>query len=188
MSPATSRHRPVVLHAAVEVLAEQGAHGLTHGAVDARAGLPRGSTSNYFRTREALLGGVLDHILEQDRRLAEESAVVGRLDEETLAAFVIAVTERRCGPDRSLSLARYALFLEASTHPALAERVAAARRRLNELIDHLLTQAGADDPAGGQRIAAAMDGYILGTVSHGAIDASAADILRPVVASAFGRS
>lgn len=190
MSPATSRHRPAVLHAAVDVLAEHGVHGLTHGAVDSRAGLPRGSTSNYYRTREALLGGVLDHILEQDEREATESEAIDldRLDEETLATFLVAVTERRCGPDRPLTLARYAIFLEAATHPALAERVSAARRVLNRLIDDLLARTGADDPAGGQRIAATIDGYLLGMVSHGAISASADDVLRPVVASAFGHS
>src|SRR5262245_42599709 len=47
----------VLLDAAIEVLAERGTRGLTHRAVDARAGLPLGSTSNRFRTRNALLGG-----------------------------------------------------------------------------------------------------------------------------------
>ena len=185
MSPATSRHRPAVLQAAVEVLAAQGARGLTHGAVDDHAGLPKGSTSNYYRTRDALLGGVLDHILEQDRRRTVELADSELSDAATLTTALAALADRQCGRDRELTLARYAVFLEAAVHPALAERVAAARHALNRMIDALLTRAGALDPAGGQRIAATMDGYILGRVSHGAITASAEDILRPVVASAF---
>lgn len=40
----------------IELLGTQGLRALTHGRVDARAGLPRGSTSNHFRTRQALLG------------------------------------------------------------------------------------------------------------------------------------
>lgn len=188
MSPATSRHRPALLRAAVEVLAEQGVRGLTHGAVDTRAGLPRGSTSNYYRTREALLGGVLDHILEQDERSSVELGGLdpAALDERILTDSLVALTAYHCGPGRALTLARYAIFLEAATRPELADRVAEARRALNRMIEQLLTRAGAGDPAaGGQRIAATMDGYILGTVSHGAITASADEILTPVVASAF---
>jgi AcrR family transcriptional regulator len=52
--------------AAIAVLAEQGARGLTHRAVDAAAGLPPGTTSNYARTRAALLTLALARIAELD--------------------------------------------------------------------------------------------------------------------------
>ncbi|HEX5919668.1 MAG TPA: TetR family transcriptional regulator, partial [Nocardioides sp.] len=42
--------RTVLLDAALELVGTQGMRGLTHRAVDAAAGLPAGSTSNYFRT------------------------------------------------------------------------------------------------------------------------------------------
>ena len=57
--------------AAIAVLADQGARGLTHRAVDRAAGLPPGTTSNYARTREALLTLALARIAELD---AEEGA------------------------------------------------------------------------------------------------------------------
>jgi Tetracyclin repressor-like, C-terminal domain len=57
--------------AAIAVLADQGARGLTHRAVDQAAGLPLGTTSNYARTREALLTLALTRIAELD---AAESA------------------------------------------------------------------------------------------------------------------
>ncbi|MYS04964.1 TetR family transcriptional regulator, partial [Streptomyces sp. SID6041] len=41
--------------AALDLLVERGMRGLTHRAVDERAGLPQGSTSNHARTRQALL-------------------------------------------------------------------------------------------------------------------------------------
>src|ERR1700742_1194044 len=47
--------RALVADAAIAVLAESGAGGLTHRAVDVAAQLPDGTTSNYFRTRVALL-------------------------------------------------------------------------------------------------------------------------------------
>ncbi len=48
--------RDDLLDAAICVLGESGIRGLTHRAVDAAAGLPAGSASNLFRTRDALLG------------------------------------------------------------------------------------------------------------------------------------
>ena len=52
--------------AAIAVLAGHGARGLTHRAVDQAAGLPPGTTSNYARTREALLTLTLTRIAELD--------------------------------------------------------------------------------------------------------------------------
>ncbi len=48
-----ANRREELLDAAISVLGERGIHGLSHRAVDAVARLPTGSTSNYFRTRDA---------------------------------------------------------------------------------------------------------------------------------------
>ncbi|WP_455132609.1 TetR/AcrR family transcriptional regulator, partial [Microbacterium aurum] len=58
--------REQVLDAAITVLGERGPRGLTHRAVDERAGLPTGSASNYFRTRDALLTGITDRLKQGD--------------------------------------------------------------------------------------------------------------------------
>jgi len=55
-----------VADAAIAVLADHGGRGLTHRAVDQAAGLPAGTTSNYARTREALLTLALTRIAELD--------------------------------------------------------------------------------------------------------------------------
>ncbi|MFB7409798.1 TetR/AcrR family transcriptional regulator [Streptomyces sp. NPDC056202] len=55
-SPAPSASRADRIgDAALDLLVERGMRGLTHRAVDERAGLPQGSTSNHARTRQALL-------------------------------------------------------------------------------------------------------------------------------------
>ncbi|CAM5696803.1 Mycothiol-dependent maleylpyruvate isomerase metal-binding domain-containing protein OS=Streptomyces violarus OX=67380 GN=FHS41_000525 PE=4 SV=1 [Streptomyces violarus] len=51
--------RTVLADAAIGVLAEAGIRGLTHRAVDRAADLPAGTTSAYYRTRQALLTGWL---------------------------------------------------------------------------------------------------------------------------------
>ncbi|MGW6546237.1 TetR/AcrR family transcriptional regulator [Streptomyces massasporeus] len=47
--------RAALVDAGVEVLAREGARGLTFRAVDAQAGVPVGTASNYFRRRPELL-------------------------------------------------------------------------------------------------------------------------------------
>lgn len=47
--------RTALVDAAIEVLAAQGARGLTFRAVDQQAGVPVGTASNYFANRDALL-------------------------------------------------------------------------------------------------------------------------------------
>ena len=49
---------------AVELVAEGGAHALTHRKIDRRLGLPEGTTSNYARTRRDLVRMVIDRVAE----------------------------------------------------------------------------------------------------------------------------
>jgi AcrR family transcriptional regulator len=61
---ANPRRRRTLADAAITLLADQGAHGLTHRSVERFAGLPAGTASNYFRNREALLVAAAERILE----------------------------------------------------------------------------------------------------------------------------
>jgi hypothetical protein len=69
--------------AAIAVLADQGARGLTHRAVDAAGRLPPGTTSNYARTRAALLSITL-------RRIAQLDAIEGAVQAGEAAEAVSA--------------------------------------------------------------------------------------------------
>src|SRR5664279_596003 len=64
-----------LLDAAIHVLGTGGMRRLTHRAVDAGAGLPVGSTSNRFRTRDALLSAVLRRILEREGQVWTRAAI-----------------------------------------------------------------------------------------------------------------
>jgi AcrR family transcriptional regulator len=55
MRPVNERRRAELADAAIEVVVRDGLHGLSHRAVDEEAKAPRGTTSNYFRSRDALL-------------------------------------------------------------------------------------------------------------------------------------
>jgi AcrR family transcriptional regulator len=61
--------RASLLDSAIDVLADEGARGLTFRAVDAAANVPTGTTSNYFRSRDDLLiqtGGRIYQRLQPD--------------------------------------------------------------------------------------------------------------------------
>src|SRR3954447_21985523 len=77
MAIASSARARQVGDAAIAVLAEHGARGLTHRAVDQAAGLPPGTTSNYARTRAALLTLALARIDELDTAEATGGALDG---------------------------------------------------------------------------------------------------------------
>ncbi|SPM38123.1 hypothetical protein MNAB215_299, partial [Mycobacterium numidiamassiliense] len=102
--------------AAVEVLAQEGARGLTHRKVERRAGLPDGTTSSYFPTRSALLRATAERVAELD--VADFEAVTTQPSSEPAAATTLSllaemVMRSAAGPALNRSRARYELALHA---------------------------------------------------------------------------
>ena len=64
--PNAAQRRRDLCDAAIELLAEDGARGLTHLRVDDRAGVADGTTSFYFQTRSALVRGATDRVVQLD--------------------------------------------------------------------------------------------------------------------------
>ena len=118
-----------LLDAAIRVLGSGGPRHLTHRAVDAEAGVPVGSTSNYFRTREALVDAVVARFVALDR---EEWAAFGGASgaagggAEDLVRALDGYVRHSVGPGRVRTLARYALFLEAASRPHLQRELGGA--------------------------------------------------------------
>lgn len=159
----------VITDAAIDVIAERGMRGLTHRAVDARAGLPIGSTSALFRTRKALIEGVVRRLADLDRAEVEaggltvDPAVPAGLTPlspaalDHLATRIAALLDRWLTAGRSRALARYACLLEATHHPEL--RVLAYGGQVRAQARALLAMAGVPDPQqAGDRFVACVDG------------------------------
>jgi AcrR family transcriptional regulator len=95
--------------------------GLTHRAVDAHAKVPTGTASNYFRSREALVGALVERIGE---RLAPDPAVHAqwsdRAPSPALFADYTRDIVRRLTSEREVTLALFTLRLEAARSPAIA--------------------------------------------------------------------
>jgi DNA-binding transcriptional regulator YbjK len=148
------------LEAAVDLVATHGLRALTHARVDAAAGLPRGSTSNYFRTRAALLGGVVDWIVEQEMREVDTALTVASGDElvEAMGGLVEYVT----GANRAMTTARLVLFMEAAHEPSLREVVSRGRTTMQAAVEGALTGLGAADPVtAAAAVMACAEGLIL---------------------------
>lgn len=103
------------LDAAIDVVGRDGVRALTHARVDAAAGLPRGSTSNHFRTRAALVAGVIAHIAERERA---DSGIPTIRTPDDLAATLTGMVEVQSTAFATRTRARYALFLEADADAA----------------------------------------------------------------------
>lgn len=165
--------RQLALDAALRVLARQGARGLTHRAVDREAGLAEGSTSNHFRTRNALLEATLAHHLALDLEPAAALEVAPALsDREATALLVAAVAHLQ--RSRDLLVARYELSLESTRRPALSAQLSAARARFVELAERILVATGCDRSSRhGRQLVACIDGLAFDGVLGGpaALDA-----------------
>lgn len=139
--------RDDLLDAAISVLGGSGMRSLTHRAVDAAAGLPAGSTSNYFRTRDALLDAVVERFAARERANWEEVAtgLAPTTPEELARALTIAARDS-AGPQRTLTLARYAILTEAAIHPSLRAQLTATGGRVRAYFLTWLRAAGSTDP------------------------------------------
>lgn len=120
---ATENHgrRELLADAAIEVLSREGARGLTHRAVDAEAGVPPGTTSNYWNSRDALFGVLAERI---DARLRPDPAALARSAKArpSVARLVVLMRElvERVLERPSLHVALLELRLEATRRPGLA--------------------------------------------------------------------
>ncbi len=154
----------MIAAAAMRVLAERGARGFSHQAVDSAAALPRGSTSNYFNSRDALLTAALERHLELDTppRAIRREDPDRPLALEQARALLLAALERRLDPERrDVLLARYELFLESTRRPAFRERLIEAHLLFVGLLESLLDAAGCSTPrAHAVELLAALDGVV----------------------------
>src|ERR1700748_768695 len=118
--PNPTERRRDLCDAAIQLLGEDGAKGLSHLKVDRKAGVPDGTTSFYFRTRSALLRAVAERLVELDlERLQSVADQAGRDDgaaASNLAKLVIQAGEE---PQLSRTQVRYELTMQATRDPEI---------------------------------------------------------------------
>jgi DNA-binding transcriptional regulator YbjK len=149
--------------AGLTVLAREGARGLTHRAVDTEAGVPVGTTSNYFRSRAQLLEGLVTRIGERLTPDPEVLATLGsRPPSRALFADYMRDIVRRLTGNREVTLALFELRLEAARRPEMAELIGTWLRAGFEADVEFNAAAGL--PGGAAEVALfhyALDGLLL---------------------------
>lgn len=163
-SPALSPRRRQLLDAALHVIADEGLRGLTHRAVDRRAGLPEGSCSAYWRTRNALQAALTEYVasalLDDVDKLAEQMLVCGA-DEQAGMDSALELFLRWLD-QRELLVARLELTMAASRDDELAQLLADHRSRLVTIVEQIMTISGKENGAErAEALVASYDGILL---------------------------
>jgi len=154
-----------LLDGALELLGRSGAGGLTVRATEHAAGLPHGSVRHHFGDRAGMVAALFDHLADRERE--------GGPPEGGVAAAL----ERLLGPGRTLTLARYELFLLAARDPRLRAPLIQARERF------VAAAAERFGPAAAPAVVAALDGLVLDALVRGEHDP---ERLRAAVAQIAG--
>jgi len=155
--------RQALTDAGIRVLAESGARGLTHRAVDAAARVPTGTASNYFASRDELIAALVERIGE--RLTPDPDAVASppeRARDRALVTDFVRDVARRLTADPHVALALFELRLEATRRPSVAETLSAWRQRAFE--DDVRFHTARGLPGGRTEIALlhhAIDGLML---------------------------
>ncbi|AKN74431.1 TetR family transcriptional regulator [Streptomyces sp. PBH53] len=167
---ATDR-RTLLADTAIAVLADTGMRGLTHRAVDRAAQLPPGTTSAYYRTRQALLTALVRRLVALDQEELEEAGAhtpVPRTAEELTAGIAALVGARLTGDGRRRSLARYACAVESAHHPELREILLPRENQGRRLVRAFLAAQGVADPDDRTvTLLTCVDGLVFDRLVHG---------------------
>jgi AcrR family transcriptional regulator len=158
---------------------------LTHLRVDERAGLPRGSTSNYFRTRAALLQGIVEHMVTRELPAVDSALAPKSIDE--LIDALGRLFEFMTGPNRVMTAARLTLLMEASHDAELRSALAQGRQVMERTVLPTLVALGAPDPLlATQALAACFEGLFLHQIARHA-DIAPRPVLDLVIRAALQR-
>ncbi|WP_055601029.1 TetR/AcrR family transcriptional regulator [Streptomyces aureus] len=152
--------------AALDLLVERGMRGLTHRAVDERAGLPQGSTSNHARTRQALLETAVRRQVQLEFQVLTPDELPGAagpgpgapegtpggvpagalIGTATLVDTLSLALHRYLTDHRALLVSRYELALEATRRPELRAFFDAAGSVFHGPLVAMTAAAGSPEP------------------------------------------
>lgn len=169
-APRGAARRLALLDAAVRVIGRGGIASADHRAVAAEAGVPLGSTTYYFSSKDDMVARALEHVAEREAERLRAQAAGGALDvgRELLPERLADVVIQAWAGDRVVLLAQYELYLESARRPDLRPAAERWDQAYRELLQRGLELLGAPDPARRARLlCAGLDGLLLDHVATG---------------------
>src|SRR5215204_1838531 len=140
----SSGRREQILEATLRVIGRSGREAVTHRAVAQEAGVPLGSTTYYFDSRDDLLGQALEHVArrETERYAAMAGELRGAKTPRQLADMLLSE-----------------LWLEASRRPELRDAAQAWCAAVQLAVARAMEKLGSTNPAAdASLVVAAIDG------------------------------
>lgn len=136
--------RERILGATLSVIARSGIGAVTHRSVAEEAGVPLGSLTYWFGTKDDLLREALRRfVAEEADRLKGIADLLGAdADPADVAERYATVLETNNGPEQ---IAQFELYLEAARNPALRDIAQESFRAYEEVAVAALRAAGVED-------------------------------------------
>ena len=178
---ATLSRREQILEAALRLIGRGGRQAVTHRAVAEEAGVPLGSTTYYFDSRDDLLRQALEHVAASEverygaradelRAVKSPRELADRLIDELVAA----------AEDRIAYIAEYELWLEAGRRPELREAAQSWCDAEQRSVEVAMEALGSSDPhSDASLVVAAIDGLGERVLAREDDPAGAAEEFRP---------
>jgi DNA-binding transcriptional regulator YbjK len=144
--------RERILSATLAVIGRAGIGAVTHRSVAEEAGVPLGSLTYWFGTKDDLLREALRRFVDEEaQRLRELAARLdGDVEPADIAELYAAELERGQGPEQ---IAQFELYLEAARNPALRDIAHESFRAYEEVAAAALRAAGIGDEDGATTLA-----------------------------------
>ena len=166
-----------ILRATLAVIGRGGIAAVTHRTVAEEAGVPLGSLTYYFASKQELLREALRLHVREDagrmRALAADLLASGASPTEVVAAFTAQMEGGH--PD----IAQFELYLEAARDPELREVAAESLRAYQEVAAMALRAAGIADPE-------AKAGVVVATIDGLGVHRAAAGEQAPALRDVLG--
>lgn len=174
----------------LRLIAEEGIDAVSHRSVAAAAGVPLGSTTYWFSSRQDMLRQALEEFARTETETLQHhlSGVLGRrLSPERLVEEFVAILSPQLGEQRWRTIAQYTLFQEAARQPELAHVCRDWTMAWEQALAEVFVSLRCPDPQLEARMFLAMlDGLLLNQIAESDEDPVERRI-RPALEAWFAR-
>ena len=182
--------RRLLLQTTLRLIAERGIDAVNHRSVAVAAGVPLGSTTYWFDSRQDMLQESLEDFVRSETAALKsrlDGVLTRRISRRRLVDEFSAVLVPQLEEDRWRTVAQYTLLQEASRRPELREACRQWTEAWTEVLREVFDSLGAANPALEARLFLAMlDGLLIAELADPDPDVERS-VIRPALETWFAR-